>query len=99
MREVFYQFMSPRLRALEDVSWDRPHNETFHALVSAGLIGMAAYLWLFTSLFACGLKAFGLFTRRAGRLFWGLTLIGVLVTAAVAVLARGLPYIGVGIAL
>jgi len=46
---------------------DRCHNQTFDALVTTGLIGFAAYIFLFTSIFYYGLKGLGLIRNRLQR--------------------------------
>jgi len=49
---------------------DRLHNQTFDALVTTGLIGLAAYILLFASVFYYGLKALGLSRNRKQRVIF-----------------------------
>lgn len=46
---------------------DRSHNQSFDALVTTGLVGFAAYILLFTSIFYYGLKGLGLIRSRLQR--------------------------------
>lgn len=46
---------------------DRLHNQSFDALATTGLIGFAAYILLFTSIFYYGLKGLGLIRNRQQR--------------------------------
>lgn len=55
------RFYPPLLGQYESrgASPDRAHNETLDSLVITGLLGFVAYLWLFGSLFAFGLRWLG----------------------------------------
>jgi len=46
---------------------DRAHNQSFDALVTTGLIGLAGYILLFTSVFYYGLKGLGLIRNHRQR--------------------------------
>ncbi len=50
-----------------DALADRSHNETFDSLVQTGLLGLLAYLGLFTSLVHAGLTGLGLIETRPER--------------------------------
>ncbi len=66
---IFYAYMHPDWAAqggYEQIA-DRSHNETLDAWVTSGLIGLAAYLVLFCSIFYCGLKWLGLITNSRQR--------------------------------
>ncbi|MGD1995624.1 MAG: tetratricopeptide repeat protein [Anaerolineae bacterium] len=59
---AYNRFYPPLLGHYESrtASPDRSHNETLDSLVMTGLLGFAAYLWLFGSLFYFGLRWLGL---------------------------------------
>lgn len=62
MHVAYNPYYPPDLAHYEarNASPDRSHNETFDALVITGVIGLAAYLFLFISLFYYNLKWLGL---------------------------------------
>ncbi len=103
MQVAYNRFYQPELANLEsrNASPDRSHNETFDVLVNLGLIGLAAYLLLFTSLFYHGLRWLGFIDGPGqGSLFLGLWFGG----GALAVIAfwlwsRDLAYFGVSLPL
>ena len=71
---VYNRFYQPELGQLEkrNASPDRSHNETFDSLVRTGVLGFAAYVWLFISIFYYVLSWLGLIrSRRDGWLFIG----------------------------
>ncbi len=76
MHVAYNPYYPPELGNFEarNASPDRSHNETYDVLVQLGLLGFLAYLALFTSLFANGLRWLGLIDDRAdmGRFlgFW-----------------------------
>jgi len=80
---VFDQVKPPELgRYGHYTTWDRAHNETLDALAQTGLVGLGAYMFLFTSLFYYALKWLGLIrspTER--RVFLGLCLGGSLIVS------------------
>jgi O-antigen ligase/tetratricopeptide (TPR) repeat protein len=86
---VTYQpYLLPALFELEGPGRapDRCHNATLDALITTGLIGMAAYLFLFGSVFYYGLKWLGLITSpRQRNLFIALSTAG-------GVLGVGIPW-------
>lgn len=63
---AYNRFYPPLLGHYESrtASPDRSHNETLDALAITGVLGLAAYLWMFGSLFASGLKWLGLLRER-----------------------------------
>ncbi|MFQ5859773.1 MAG: O-antigen ligase family protein, partial [Anaerolineae bacterium] len=69
MHMAYNPYYPPDLAHYEarNASPDRSHNETFDALVTTGLVGFAAYLFLFVSLFYYGLKWLGLVEDRRER--------------------------------
>lgn len=74
-----YPYYLPALSRVErrNAFPDRSHNETFDVLITAGLVGLAIHLLLFTSLFYYGLKGTGLIHSPAERrVFLGLWLAG-----------------------
>ncbi len=92
MYVAYNRFYPPLLGHYESrtASPDRSHNETLDSLVITGLLGFAAYLWLFGSLFYYGLSWLGWIpdsSRR--RLFFIL-----LVTGALAAVAAVIPTVG-----
>jgi tetratricopeptide (TPR) repeat protein len=100
MYVAFNRFYPPELGQVErrTASPDRSHNETWDALVTTGVVGLAAYLVLFASVFYYGLKWLGLMnTPLQKRLFLACYAGGGLAGAAGLVLWRGLPFFGVGL--
>ncbi len=92
MYVAYNRFYPPLLGHYESrtASPDRSHNETLDSLVTTGLLGFVAYLWLFGSLFYYGLSWLGWIPdppRR--RLFFTL-----LVTGALASVAAVIPTVG-----
>ncbi len=59
---IFYPYAHPDWADLMNYQHvaDRCHNETCDAVVTGGLVGLAAYLFLFSSIFYYGLKWLGL---------------------------------------
>lgn len=99
---AFNRFYPPELGQLEarNASPDRSHNETFDALAFTGLLGLAAYLALFTALFYYALKWLGIITSaRRRNVFLGLVLGGGAVTSLGFVLWQGPQFFGVGLPL
>jgi len=93
MYAAYNSFYPPLLGHYEKrtASPDRSHNETMDALVITGLLGLAAYLWLFGSLFTFGLRWLGLLPGGWRRiLFFALLVVGAAVATAIVV-----PTIGV----
>ncbi len=68
---IFYPYAHPDWAALMEYKHvaDRCHNETLDAVVTGGLIGLAAYLILFGSIFYYGLKWLGLIANSRQRTF------------------------------
>ncbi len=66
---IFYPYAHPDWAALKGYTRtaDRSHNETLDAVVTGGLIGLAAYLVLFGSIFYYGLKWLGLIANSRQR--------------------------------
>ncbi|MGD2148765.1 MAG: O-antigen ligase family protein, partial [Anaerolineae bacterium] len=78
---------------------DRAHNAAWDALVSQGLLGLGAYLFLFGSVFYWGLRSLGLVEGPQDRLRWTvLSALGVLVGATLPwVFSRRWTFLGVGV--
>ncbi len=72
---IFYPYMHPdwvAMKGYQEVA-DRCHNETLDAWVTGGLIGLSAYLVLFSSIFYYGLKWLGLIVNSRQRTFFVVT--------------------------
>jgi tetratricopeptide (TPR) repeat protein len=98
---VFFSYIHPDWAAMMDYTHtaDRCHNETLDAWVTGGLIGLAAYLVLFGSIFYYSLKWLGLVADSRQRNFLIVTwLVGVSLGVLVPWLVEGtLRWAGVGI--
>jgi O-antigen ligase len=102
MGAVFFQYYPPELYPLEEGKVvDRAHNQIFDALATTGLLGLAAYLLLFGSLFYYGLKGLGLIgSRRQQAIFVLLLLLGGALGALVARFLEGTwRFTGIGVPL
>lgn len=100
MYVAYNRFYQPELTKVEarNASPDRSHNETWDSLVITGIIGFAAYLFLFGSVFYFGFQWLGLMTARFERvLFLGLWVIGVAAGATWALTGRK-ELLGIGVA-
>jgi tetratricopeptide (TPR) repeat protein/O-antigen ligase len=98
---IFYPYAHPDWADLMEYKHvaDRCHNETLDAWVTGGLIGLAAHLILFGSIFYYGLKWLGLIANSRQRTFFVATLLaggfsGVLISWLVE---GSLRWAGVGI--
>lgn len=97
---AYNPFYQPELGQVEkrNAAPDRSHNETWDSLVTGGLLGALAYLWLFGSLFYYSLKWLGLVAwQRWGSLLVGLLLAGGVGGGALFAAWRGIEYLGIGI--
>lgn len=92
MYVAYNRFYPPFLGHYESrtASPDRSHNETLDSLVITGLLGFAAYLWLFGSLFYYGLSWLGWIPDRPRRRWF----FGWLVTGALAAVGVVIPTVG-----
>jgi len=98
---TFFPYLRPEWRSMFglDKTADRCHNETLDVWVTGGLIGFAAYLFLFGSIFYYGLKWLGLIANSRQRRFLIITwLVGGFSGALIPWLMDGtLRWAGVGI--
>lgn len=78
---------------------DRSHNQTFDALVSTGILGFLAYMFLFSSVFYYGLRWLGLLrSPRDRNLFVALVVGGAVLGAVLArILTGGYAFVGVSL--
>lgn len=100
MYVAYNPFYPPDLAHLEarNASPDRSHNETFDSLVTTGLFGFVAYIFLFISVFYFGLKSLGMIESKGQRnAFIALWLGGGFVSAVVFGLWRGWNFLGVAL--
>lgn len=100
MYVAYNRFYPPELAHYEarNASPDRSHNETFDALVNAGLLGFLVYQWLFFALFAYGLRALGLIHgRRDAAVLLGLWGGGAVAVGAFFALRFGPHFLGVAV--
>ncbi len=92
MYSAFSPYYSPELAHLErrSASPDRSHNETYDALITTGVLGFAAYMYLFISVYLVAMRSLGMVCDRRDRwLFLGLTLGGGLLGAVLPYLVEG----------
>ena len=100
MYVAYNRFYPPELTQVEkrNASPDRSHNETWDALATSGVLGLAAYLALFGAILYYGLKWLGLVPGRGERsLFLALYLLGGLVSSVGFVRWGGLKLLGVAL--
>ncbi len=92
MYVAYNRFYPPLLGHYESrtASPDRSHNETLDSLVITGLLGFAAYLWLFGSLLYYGLSWLGWIPDQSRRRLFFIFL----VTGALAAVAAVIPTVG-----
>ncbi len=98
---AYNRFYRPELAQIEkrNASPDRSHNETFDSLIRTGVLGFAAYVWLFLSIFYFVLSWLGLMTSpRDKRLFLSMWFgTGVLMVLAARVLDGSWRFFGVSL--
>lgn len=101
MHVAYNPYYPPDLAHYEsrNASPDRSHNETLDSLVTTGVLGFAAYMALFTALFAYALRWLGLIdTKRQRNLFLGFWLLGGLaVVVAFRMWSGGWTFFGVAL--
>jgi tetratricopeptide (TPR) repeat protein len=92
MRYVWGPYHKAELAQIEATEGlpDRAHNETFDTAITTGLIGLAAYLLLVTSLFYYAFSWFGFYRNRVDRIiFLILAVAGMLAGALIPGLTQG----------
>ncbi len=92
MYVAYAPYYAPELAHLERRTAlpDRSHNETYDALITTGILGLAAYLYLFWALYRLALRSLGLVRSKGDEhLFLGLTAGAGLVGAVLPYLAEG----------
>ncbi len=97
---AYNRFYPPELGTLEarNASPDRSHNETFDAVATTGLIGLIAYLSLFTAIFYFGLDWMGLIATRTRKILFFVLWFGMGVLGSVLVTSlQGLQLVGIGL--
>jgi len=100
MYVAYNSFYPPLLGHFESrtASPDRSHNETMDSIVITGLLGLAAYVWLFGGILYFGAKWLGLLGSRWQRiLFPSLLAVGVLAVLGVVLTAVGPNFAGLSI--
>jgi O-antigen ligase/tetratricopeptide (TPR) repeat protein len=100
MYVAYNPFYPPELTQVErrNASPDRSHNETWDSLVITGVLGLAAYLFLFGSVLYYGFKWLGMGGgKRQRNLFLGLVILGGVVSSTLFVAWRGIAYLGVAL--
>lgn len=100
MYVAYNPFYPPALGTVEkrNASPDRSHNETWDSLVITGVLGLIAYILIFTAVFYYGLKWLRLIEGRNRKvLFFSLYFGGGLLGAVGLSVWRGVEYAGVGL--
>ena len=100
MYVAYNQFYPPELGRVEkrNASPDRSHNETWDSLVTTGVVGFAAYLLLFVSVFYYGLKWLGLIRTARQRNVFLVFVLGGGAAGAIGLTAwQGIEFFGVGL--
>ncbi len=85
MYVAYNRFYPPELGHVESrtATPDRSHNETLDTLVITGLLGLAAYLWVFGAIFYFGLRWMGFVPDGWRRILFFALLVGMAVVAVV----------------
>jgi tetratricopeptide (TPR) repeat protein len=85
MYVAYNRFYPPKLGHVESrtATPDRSHNETLDMLVITGLLGLAAYLWVFGSIFYFGLRWMGFVPDDWRRVLFFALLVGMAVIAVI----------------
>jgi len=100
MYVAYNSFYPPLLGHYESrtASPDRSHNETMDSLAITGLLGFAAYLWLFGSVFNFGLRWLGFLPADWRRtVFFALQVVGAVAAVAVVIPTIGPHFFGLAI--
>jgi tetratricopeptide (TPR) repeat protein len=100
MYVAYNSFYPPLLGHYESrtASPDRSHNETMDSLVITGLLGFAAYLWMFGGVFTFGVHWLGFLPPDWRRtVFFALQVVGAVVAVAVVIPTIGPHFFGLAI--
>ncbi|MBU1662333.1 MAG: O-antigen ligase family protein [Chloroflexi bacterium] len=100
MHMAYNPFYPPELAYVEqrNASPDRSHNETWDSLVFTGMLGLIAYLGMFTAVFYYGLKWLGMVNNpRQRNLFFALYFGGGVAGAGVFAIWQGTAFAGIGL--
>ena len=100
MHMAYNPFYPPELAYVEarNASPDRSHNETWDSLVFTGILGLIAYLGVFTSIFYYGLKWLDLINSpRQSRIFFIIYFGSGILSAIVFSFWQGVAFAGLGL--
>ncbi len=100
MYVAYNSFYPPLLGHYESrtASPDRSHNETLDSLIITGILGFAAYLWLFGSVFTFGLRWLGFLPSDWRRtVFFALVVVGVVAVTAIVTPTLGPQFFGLAV--
>ncbi len=100
MHMAYNPFYPPELAYVEkrNASPDRSHNETWDSMVFAGLLGLIAYLSVFTSVFYYGLKWLGLIdSNRKKWLFFSIYFGSGIICTIIFAQWQGIAFAGLGL--
>lgn len=100
MYVAYSRFYPPELGRLErrNAIPDRSHNETWDALVTTGVVGFTAYMWVFAALFYHTLKWLGILgSRKNTYIFYSLYFLGGVLSAIALGAWQGIGFMGVGL--
>jgi len=100
MHMAYNPFYPPALAYVEarNASPDRSHNETWDSMVFTGLLGLIAYLSVFTSIFYYGFKWLGLINSGRKRwIFFGIYFGSGIISAVIFAQWQGIAFTGLGL--
>jgi tetratricopeptide (TPR) repeat protein/O-antigen ligase len=100
MHMAYNPFYPPELAYVEarNASPDRSHNETWDSMVFTGVLGLLAYLGVFTTVFYYGLKWLGLIASSRQRIvFFSIYFMSGIISVVVFSLWQGVSFAGLGL--